>query len=191
MFKAPNIKGPRFRKDYKAILTKELYTKFIKSHSKYTDLNFTKFKAIISDHSGLMWKAIIDSRDGVEVPIGGTIFIGSTKIRKKNNYDIQASIKANAPIKHRNYNTDGYVAKIYYSPRLSKVGGRDRSIWSFKGYRGFKRTIGKEYPKDWKKYIIVTDLYTVVKNYHRHKYRNIFTERTKRVTETYNEFDLN
>jgi len=190
MFRTPNIKGPRFRKYFKRVLTKNLFENFKKQHPEYTDLTFKKFHDVIENCSKKMWKVTLDERDGIELPIGGSVFVGSTKIKVKNNYDIQASIKANAPIKHRNYDTDGYVAKIYYSPYLSKVSGRDRSIWSFKGARPYKRAISKEYPKDWKKHIVVAELYTVVNDFNRHKSRNYLQENQKKATENYNEFDL-
>lgn len=190
MFNAPNIKGPRFRKDFTKILTKDLYKRYLDSHPTETSLTFEKFKQIIKVHSRKMWEIAARDRDGIELPIGGSIFIGSTKIRKKNNYDIQASIKANRPIKHRNYDTDGYVAKIYYSPHLSKIGGRDRSIWSFKGVRQFARLVSKEYPKNWTKYRMITDFKKIVSEYKRHSYRHYIVADTERATKTYNEFDL-
>jgi len=190
MFRAPNIKGPRFRKDHKTILKKDLFEKFIASNPQYSDLSFIAFKNIVKSCSTKMAKAAVTERDGISLPSGGSVFVGSTKIRVKNNYDIQASIKANAPIKHRNYDTDGHVAKIYYSPYLSKVAGRDRSVWSFTGHRDFRRSVSKIYPLNWRKYIVVADLYGVAKDYKRHKNRHYYEGVTKNATETYNEFDL-
>lgn len=191
MFNAPNIKGPRFRKECKEILNTALYDNFLKSHPQHKDITYDTFCKVIKNSSTKMWKVAVDERDGIELPMGGSVFIGSTKITVKNNYDIQASIKANAPIKHRNYETDGYVAKIYYSPRLAKISGRDRSMWSFKAHRDFKRTLAKEYPKDWKKYRMVESLYAVVDNYKRAKLKQSFLDSTEQAIKNYNEFDLN
>lgn len=190
MFKAPNIKGPRFRKNFKRVLTRKLFKDFQKN-SQYSDLTFEQFRDIIENCSKKMWRVTIDERDGIQLPNGGSVFIGSTKIRVKNNYDISASIAANTPIKHRNYATDGHVAKIYYSPYLSKISGRDRSLWSFKGNREYKRTLSEEYPKDWKKYIMVSGLYTVVNEYKRHKKRHYFKDLHNGKIQNYNEFDIN
>lgn len=189
MFRAPNIKGPRFRKCFKRVLTKELYKKFLLAHPNHT-ISFDTFCRTINLSLTKMWNITLNERDGIDLPIGGSVFIGSTKIKVKNNYDIQASIKANSPIKHRNYDTDGYVAKIYYSPHLAKVSGRDRSIWTFKGARDYKRALSKVYPIAWKKFIVVAELYTVVNDYQRLRARNYFLESTKRAVQTYNEFDL-
>jgi hypothetical protein len=167
-----------------------LYKDFVKAHPKHAAITFEEFDKIVDTTLIKMWKVTLDERDGIDLPIGGSLFIGSTKIKVKNNYDIQASIKANAPIKHRNYDTDGYVAKVYYSPHLAKVSGRDRSIWSFKGARGYKREVSKVYPKNYKKYIVVAELYTVISEYQRHRARNYFTESTERAVQTYNEFDI-
>ena len=190
MFKAPNIKGPRFRKDFKRILTKDLFEKFIEANPQHSKITYEQFGKVIESTSKKMLETTLNERDGISLPMGGTIFVGSTKIKVKNNYNIQASIKANAPIKHRNYETDGYVAKIYYSPHLAAIRGRDRSIWSFKGNRPYKRTLSEIYRKDWKKYIVVAELYTVVKEYQRHRSRTFFKENIKKVSKTYNEFDL-
>jgi hypothetical protein len=189
-FNAPNIKGPRFRKSRQGFVTRDVFKKFIKLHPQHTGLKFKDFKCIVQESSKGMRETAINERDGISLPMGGTIFVGSVKIRKKNNYNIQASIAANAPIKHRNHETDGHSAKIMYSPYLSKISGRDRSIWSFKGHRNFKRALSEEYPKDWKKYIVPVNLYKVVKDYHRHRERNYRQESTARATLTYNEFDI-
>lgn len=189
MFRAPNIKGPRFRKDFKEVLTRDLYNRFIAANPQHT-ISFENFKGIIKTHSRKMWEVASTERDGIELPIGGSIFVGSTKIRKKNNYDIKASIAANRPIKHRNHNTDGYVAKIYYSPYLSRIGGRDRTIWKFRGGRSFTRAVAREYPEKWNHYIVVADMYRIVNEYKRLKYKNFRTERTEATVKTYNEFEL-
>lgn len=190
MFKAPNIKGPRFRKESKQVLNKALYDNFLKIHPQHQNVTYDQFSKVIKNCSNKMWRIAIDERDGIELLSGGSIFVGNTKIIVKNNYDIIASIKANAPIRHRNYDTDGYVAKIYYSPHLAKIAGRDRSMWSFKGHRDFKRTLSKEYAKDWKKYRMVEGLYAVAKEYNRAKNRHYYTASTEQAVKNYNEFDI-
>jgi hypothetical protein len=189
-FSAPNLTGPRFRKDFNTVLNRTLYKSFIKANPKHAGITYEEFGKVIDTTLTKMWKVTLDERDGIDLPIGGSLFVGSTKIKVKNNYDIQASIRANTPIKHRNYDTDGHVAKIYYSPHLARVSGRDRSIWSFKGARDYKRTLSKVYPGNWKKFIVVAELYTVVNEYQRLRARNYFTESTERAVQTYNEFDL-
>lgn len=191
MFKAPDIKGPRFRKPAKRLITKDLYNRFIERHPQHAGVDFEKFKEVIENSLKKMANVVISERDGIELPIGGTVFLGSTKIRKKHNYDIQASIKANAPIKHRNYETDGFVAKIYFSPRMSKTPIKKRNIWTFKGHRDMKRAISEVYPRDWKKYIVVAALYDVRKEYKKASVRNFRVNDTNRKVQFYNEFDQN
>lgn len=191
-FKTPDITGPRFRKKFHMILAKRLHLRFIEAHPQHSSVTWEKFRDVIKGHSQKMWETTINERDGIELPIvRGSIFLGSTKIKVKNNYDIQASIKANDFIRHRNYDTDGHVAKIYYSPYLSKIGGRDRSLWSFKGVREYKRSVSKAYAKNWKNYQRVTSLDPIVDEYHRHERRIRLTEKTAYHTKSYNEFDLN
>lgn len=190
MFKAPNIHGPRFRKEFRNILSRDLHKKFLTANPKYTGLTYEQFRNIIISHSGKMWMTAATTRDGIQLPIGGTIFVGSTKVTKKNNYDMKASVAANAPIKHRNNETDGYVAKVFYTLYLSKVGGRDRSLWSFKGGRQFTRTVAQEYPKRWNTHIVVEHMDWIVKNYKRHQLRSHNARKTERAIKTYNEFDL-
>lgn len=191
MFRAPNIKGKRFRKGYTPVLTKELFEKFIKNHPQHKSLSIEKFTEIITHSSQRMWESIIEERDGLELPSGGSIFLGSTKILAKNNYNIQASIKANTPVKHRNYETDGYVAKIYYTPRLSKIPMRERSIWAFKANRTFRRTVSQTYPLEWKKYIAVVNTFKITKEYNKSKLKQYSEQRAIKETESYNEFDFN
>jgi len=189
MFRAPNIKGPRFRKKFHETLNRDFYKEFLQDNPQYSDISYEKFSEIIAHGLTKAWNVTLTERDGIELPIGGSIFVASTKIKVKNNYDIQASIKANAPIKHRNYDTDGHVAKIYYSPHLAKIFGRDRSMWSFKGNRLYKRALSKAYPKNWKKYRMVIGIHGIIKSYHKNRVRNYFKESLKEEVKSYNEFE--
>lgn len=188
MFKAPNIKGPRFRKVHKPVLTTEMYNKFIKAHPQFS-LSFIQFRDIIRTHSSKLWNATIDSREGVELPNGGIMHVASTKITKRANYDIKASIAAGHAITHRNYNTDGYVAKIIYSQRKTRV-GRSGNIWGFRGIRVFKRALSKAYPLDWKKYRVVEDTAWRGKKVNQAKRKDYMIAQTNEALQTYNEFDL-
>ena len=188
-FKAPNINGPRFRRKCKSLLTLELFENFKKAHPTHV-ITYEQFKSIILKCSYKMWNAVINERDGIELPIGGVVFIGSTKIYKRNNYDIIASIKANAPIKHRNYETDGFVGKIYYTRRIAKVSSRDVNMWGFTGHRDFKRAMAKIYPKTWQKFSSLASPHRVNNEYIKNRNKSLSIKRTEKESINYNEFDL-
>jgi len=104
---------------------------------------------------------------------------------------IRTIIKAfNVPVSNNNWDTDGKLAKIFYSSYASKYKFAFRECWRFTACRNFKRKVAKTYPDNWTMYVQVDP---------NKKMRDIYTGITmkrKRLKEqaaqlkTYNEFDL-
>ena len=55
--------------------------------------------------------------------------------------------------KNRNWETDGNIGKIFYTNWSAKYKFKNREFWKFEAVRDFKRSIAKEYPENWTKYI--------------------------------------
>lgn len=190
MFKKPNLKGPRFRKDEYHVFRKDLFDRFKEKYPQHS-ITFDKFESTITNHSGKMWKEAIDSRDGILLPEGiGTVFVISTKITRKKNVNIQASVLANREILHRNWNTDGYVAKITFTSFLNRSFNTvDTGLWFFRGHRDFKRSVAKEYPKDWKKYIVSRRMKGAAQIYKDEQIKHFLKKKVEEDLKTYNEFE--
>jgi hypothetical protein len=93
-------------------------------------------------------------------------------------------------VTHKNYDTDGYLGKIFYSNYSAKYKLRDRSIWAFNGARYFKRAVTKSFKEDWRKYLVIDNTTKVSKMYKKMKQKDYFdTIREKQFNE-YNEFDI-
>lgn len=192
MFKKPDISAPRFRKDSKDVINIAMFKRFKEKYPEH-NITYEQFRNVIINHSGKMWMEVVTSRDGIILPESiGHIFLGSTKIVKKKNVNIQASIKANRQVLHRNWSTDGHVGKIYFTSHLIKGSYENgRGLWSFRGHRNFKRTVSREYPKNWQNYVVILGRRKASQTYKRHQARQIMEGRTEKAMSTYNEFDLN
>ena len=58
-------------------------------------------------------------------------------------------------LQNRNWETDGKIAKIFYTNVSTKYRFKNRDLWQFQAVRQFKRTVAKTYPKYWPKYVIM------------------------------------
>jgi hypothetical protein len=187
----PNLKAPRFRKTIKSLLNEDFCKRFINKHPQYKHLPFSTLKSVIIRYNTKLWEEAINLRDGVELPEElGHIFIGTCMPAIKENIDYVATTKYNKIIKHRNFESDNYIAKIFYTNYGNKYRLSDKELWEFKGIRNFTRTVAKEYPANWKKYIQVENYMVINKVIKQLQYREYYSKKNISDTIDYNEFDL-
>lgn len=191
-FKKPDINAPRFQAHRPGILTNSFYKEFKKKFPKYKDYTDKQLGKIIFDYNGRIWGAAIEYREGVELPEGlGNIFVGSCNMPKKTyNSDFGLSIKNNILTRLKNYESNGYLAKIFYTNYATKYLFAYREFWEFKGTRDFTRTVSATYPENWKKYILVENTLLISKLYKKVKNKIFAMDAPKIIAADYNEFNL-
>jgi hypothetical protein len=191
-FKKPNLTAPRYRPKVYNVLNEDLFKAFKEKHPKYSDLKYKDFKKIIATSNQVLWENVIKYRDGVELPESlGFIFIGTCEPAiKKQNIDYGKSIKSGITVSNQNWDSDGKLGKIFYTNYPVKYKVPDRQIWNFVPCRKFKRTVAKEYPENWTKYLKVPNNSKVSKMYYMmscdHKK---MLENTIKI-DNYNEFEI-
>jgi hypothetical protein len=93
-------------------------------------------------------------------------------------------------VQHQNWESDQYLAKIFYTNFETKYRFKFHELWGFTALRDFKRTVGKTYPKEWKKYVVVDNLTKISRLFRKHIVRDIDKKNTKLLLEDYDEFDM-
>jgi hypothetical protein len=192
-FKTPDKKAPRFRQTTIGLLNKDFHARFLKKFPQYKGISDKQMKEIIELFNGKLWQAIIDNRDGVELPEGlGNIFIGSCKTPHKENVDYNTSAKLGIRVINRNLGSDGYLAKILYTNHEARFKFRHRKLWKFKGARQFTNAASITYKEDWPKYMVVEDLMKISSLFRETRRRQAKKIRldSRPIPEHYNEFDL-
>ncbi len=165
-FNKPDLKAPRFRHKRLSLLNKNTFNLFKESKPMYSDIDNTKLKEIIRIFNGRLYKAAVDNRDGVELPESlGYIFIGTCPPAKSSNPNFAISGEHGKVLKNKNWETDGNVAKIFYTNWSTKYRFKNRELWGFTACRTFKRFVAKTYPKNWIKYIKVKNRFRVSQMY--------------------------
>lgn len=189
-YKTPDLKAPRYRPTKLNLTNKPLYDSFIDQNPKHSHITVDKFKEVIAVFNGKIWEAVVANRDGVELPEQlGYLFIGTCP-RKKSNVDFHKSKNYGVVLQHQNWESDQYTAKIFYTNYETKYQFRNNEMWGFSGVRDFKRTVGKTYPKEWKKYVLVDNLVRISRLFRRNKYKHFKIEETNSLLPTYDEFNL-
>lgn len=155
-FRKPDLNAPRYRVKRKNLLDQEFLNAFAEKYPQYKKQRIKEFQKMIHAFNTRLWETIIDHRDGIELPENlGHVFIGSCMSIKRENVDYGKSIKYGAKIIHKNYSTDGYVSKIFYTNYSAKYKIKHRNIWGFKACRVFKRTVTKAFQEDYGKYVVI------------------------------------
>lgn len=189
-YKKPDLKAPRYRPKKLNLTNQEYYTKFLAENPRYSHISVEKFKEVIAVFNGLIWQTVIAERDGVELPEQlGYLFIGTCP-RKRSNVDFAKSNNMGAVLQHHNWESDQYLAKIFYTNFETKYRFKHNELWSFSGVRDFKRQVGKTYPTEWKKYVMVDNLVRVSKLFRKNSYRMSKQKEEHKLIEQYDEFNL-
>jgi hypothetical protein len=148
-------------------------------------------KKIAKTFNRYIFQTVIDTRDGVQLPESlGWIFIGTCQQSKKNNIDFSKSVKYGVTVSNKNWETDGKLAKIFFTNLAPKHRVRNREFWSFRACRDFKRSVAKTYPENWNMYVRLDPLSKLETIYRKVQYKDYIKKETEKALKTYNEFDI-
>lgn len=190
-FRKPDLHAPRYRSTRKNILNEAFYNSFREAHPHFAYLTNKDIKSIVTEVNGKIWQRVIDKRDGVELPERlGYIFIGSCPPKRSPNRDYFMSKKLETEIRHRNWESDNFLAKIFYTNYGNKYRFQFAKLWGLSPTRDFSRTVGKTYPSQYNLYVQVEDKKTINELFRKRNYKMIVTRQEQDILKTYDEFDL-
>lgn len=190
-YNLPDVKAPRFRQNGFSVLTKKFFDNFKTKYPKHKDMSESEIRNIIKRFNELMWENVIEYRDGVQFPEGiGTLFIATCENAKSKNVDHVKSKKYGVAVSNTNWETDGKLAKIFYTSYASKYKFEFRECWGFRACRNFKRAVAKAYPENWTMYIKVDPVKKLREVYVKEQTRQYALYKTEQALKSYNEFDL-
>lgn len=189
-YKKPDLNAPRYRPKKLNLTNVDIYNKFLEENPHIERICLDKFKEVIKTFNGKIWETVLANRDGVELPEQlGYIFIGTCP-RKKSNVDFKKSEHYGVKIQNQNWESDQYVAKIFYTNYEGKYKFRNHELWGFTGVRDFKRSVGQTYPKEWKKYVMVDNMVRVSRIFRNESFVHFKKKETKDLLQEYDEFNL-
>jgi len=188
----PDLNAPRYTPDALNALSRSAFFKYFrKNHPEYKHLSEPELRKIIKIFNETIVEQVIENRHGVELPeFVGRLFIGSCPKKQKPNVDYKKSALSDTIIQHRNFESDNYLAKIFYSTYEIKHSYKNHELFAFKGCRNFTRMVGKTYPENWKKYVLVEPFKKITKLYKQAMSRIEREDRTEEYLKTYDEFDF-
>lgn len=190
-YKQPDLNAPRYRPKKLNLTNSNVYNQFVQENPRFSSLTATQFKEVVSTFNGKIWNKVIESRDGVELPEQlGYLFIGTCPRKQGDNPDFRKSNQYGKKIQNQNWESDQYVAKIFYTNFETKYRFKHHEMWGFTGLRDFKRTVAKTYPQEWKKYVQVDNLVKVSLLFRKHKFKDFKKNETQKLLEEYDEFNL-
>jgi hypothetical protein len=190
-FKKPDLTAPRYRPDVHSVLNKKFFDSFKKKHPKYKDYTNMELRNIIKAFNKLLYTTVIEKRDGVQLPETiGWLFIGTCQKSKKINVDYAKSNKYGVTVNNNNFNTDGKLAKIFFTSNAPKHKMKNREFWSFVACRDFKRSVSKNYPENWNMYVVVNSTTKLRQTYQKAILQDIAKNKQNHALKSYNEFDL-
>jgi hypothetical protein len=190
-FKSPDLTAPRYRPEVHTIMNKEFFESFKKKHPKYKDLDNVELRKIVKYFNNTLYQTVIDTRDGVQLPEQiGWLFIGTCQSPKKQNIDFVKSKKYGVAVTNKNWETDGKLAKIFFTSYALKHKMKNREFWGFVACREFKRAVAKAYPENWNMYIVVEPTRKIKLNSTRNYLASSAKKQETEGLKHYNEFDL-
>ena len=190
-YKKPDLNAPRFRPKKLNLTNISFYNDFIAENPKFSFLTINQFKEIIKTFNGKIWEKVVECRDGVQLPEQlGYIFIGSCPRKKSDNVDYKKSEHYGVRIQNQNWDSDQFVAKIFYTNYETKYRFKNHDMWGFVGVRDFKRKVAHTYPTDWKKYVQVDNKEKISRLFRKQKFKHKKIAETAELLKDYDEFNL-
>lgn len=190
-FRSPDLKAPRYRPEVHTIMSKEFFESFKKKHPKYKDLDNVELRKIVKYFNNTLYQTVIDTRDGVQLPEQiGWLFIGTCQSPKKQNIDFVKSKKYGVAVTNKNWETDGKLAKIFFTSYALKHKMKNREFWGFVACRDFKRAVAKSYPENWNMYLVVEPTIKIKLNNTKNYLVNSTKQKNIEGLKNYNEFEL-
>lgn len=190
-YKAPDLHASRLRIKPKRILTKDFLAEFKERHPEFSTLDDKTIKKIVMTFNENIWKEVIAYRDGVELPESlGYLFIGTCTFNRDTNVNYGLSVKYGKEIKNRNLESDSKLAKIFYTNYQTKYKFANRELWGFQAVRQFKRSVAKEYPVSWQKYIVVDSYKKVSEMFSKALRKQRVKKEDKDILSSYDEFEF-
>ena len=190
-FRSPDLTAPRYRPEVHTIMNKKFFESFKKKHPKYKNLDDKELRKIIKYFNNALFQTVIDTRDGVQLPEQiGWLFIGTCQSPKKQNTDFVKSKKYGVTVTNKNWETDGKLAKIFFTSYALKHKMKNREFWSFTACREFKRSVAKAYPENWNMYLVVEPTRKIKLEHTKNFLVNSAKTKEREDLKHYNEFDL-
>lgn len=190
-YKQPDVTAPRFRPEVYNVMNKEFFDRFRKKYPKYKHLDNSVLRNIGKTFNQTIYQEVIDTRDGIQLPEQiGWLFIGTCKQSKKENIDFAKSLKYGVTVTNKNWESDGNLAKIFFTSYALKHKMKNREFWGFVGAREFKRKVAKTFPENWTMYMKVDPNVKLRLTYSKAMYKEMKLKQTEQALKNYNEFDL-
>lgn len=190
-FKKPDVTAPRFRPAVYNILNKEFFKKFKQRYPKYKNLINSDIRNIIKKFNTLVYQNVIEKRDGIQLPNQvGWLFIGSCQESKKRNINFAKSLKYGVTVTNNNFDTDGKLAKIFFTNFAPKHKMKNREFWSFVACREFKRNVAKNYCDNWNMYMAIDSTKKLNTAYNKEYFKDKIKKETEKALINYNEFNI-
>lgn len=185
-----NLKGPRFRAKRLCTMTEDWLNE-IASSKDCLIKDIKVIKKILRASNKAIADTIIQFRDGIELPEQlGYMFLGTCQPKIRKNVDFKTTTHYLKVIQHRNWESDNYLAKIFYTNYETKYKFKFNEMWGFKACRDFTTEVGRTYPENWKKYIQVDHTLKVSKLYRKDRVEQKKQESHLEELKTYNPLDL-
>ena len=190
-FNTPDLNAPRYRPKVYNLLNKDLFTRFRKKYPSYKELDDKTLRKIVKSFNILLYETVVEERDGFNLPENiGWLFIGTCKSPKKQNVDFAKSKQYGVKVSNKNWDTDGRLAKIFFSSYAPKYKIKNREFWSFVACRDFKRLVAKTYPENWNMYMTIEPTKKIKQEYTKTAYKDYMKSKTEEQLKSYNEFDI-
>jgi len=187
----PDVKAPRYRQQVEST-TDAAFIIYIKERNpSLKKISAAEIRKIINTFNNTIYESVVANRDGVELPeFLGKLFIGTCPPKKRKNVDFKRTTEYQHVVQHRNWESDNFLAKIFYSVYDLKHSYKNHELYGFKACRKFSRLVGQEYPKNWKMYIQIDPKMKISGLFRQTMARIERKDRTEEYLVTYDEFEF-
>ena len=175
---------PRYRRKLFEIHSKANLTRLRENEKALQPFTDKKIRSILRTFNELLIDEIINNRDGFALPysMGKLVCAYFDNSKKSKDYKTMYDVKAKDQIGFKNWESDGFLAKIVYLPAIERFGFNH--YYGFKATRTFTKKYSAQFKLNFRRFMFFTN---------RRKIRGIITneEQLEKIRKTDQEIMIN
>jgi hypothetical protein len=152
--KLPNPNAPRAKYSRYNTINRDLYERFVLAFPQY-NIDWKTFKVLLAQSNRIIRDFFLTTREGVSFPErAGRIFIGAyERGDSKPYYDWRILQKDKLAYSHRNWESDKYCCKIFYTSFGEQYELSNKRYWYFTASDKLKKLTSDEFIKNWNYFV--------------------------------------
>lgn len=152
-YRVPDLHARRYRRPAAGTVNAAMFAHLRSQIPALVQVSDPALRKLLRDVNQTLWETMIQHPDGVELPSEtGHLFLAACPARRADSIDYKASQALKQLVRQRNFESDGFLAKIFFSTTETRYLWKHHELWGFAACKNFRHAVGQQFPRQWQMY---------------------------------------